>query len=197
MKRKIGVIATFLAFAAAPIVLAQLQGAERIHLQSVVLDRNAPETATTRQLLPIGATDIQREAFSHCLTTTERTDKLAFRIARETSHWHGSIRVYNLRGVYGKRDQLQSALTDMASAHQQFLQVLSQDQDAALGANLNTLEHLQSDLNIQMSQLNEDLMAARLDPIRISTDLYGIERTIDKWVCDYKRIAKEMGITKA
>jgi hypothetical protein len=103
---------------------------------------------------------------------------------------------YDLKAVYRKKDQFQSALAGMTAVHQQFLEVLSQNQATELGPNLSKLERLQGDLNSQMSQLNEELTAARPDSFRVSTRLYGIGKTIDKWRSQHRKIAKEMGIPR-
>ena len=104
---------------------------------------------------------------------------------------------YDLDAVYRKKDQLQSALAGMATAHQQFLEVLSPEQTTELRPTLSKLERLQGDLNLQMSQLNEQLAASRPDSFRVSTGLYGIGKTVDKWRSQHRKIGKEMSIPRS
>ncbi len=185
-------IATFLVFATAPFALAQYRG-EGIHLQGVGFDRGARHSVTA----DMRATDIQREAFVYCMTATEAAQKLIGQMPQDTSYWHGRHRGYDLSAVSGTKDQLQSALTEMTTVHQQFLQALSPDQDTELGPDIILLEHLQTDLNFKMSQLDEELMATRPDSFRVSATVHGIEKTINKWRFEHKRIAKKMGMSKS
>ncbi len=198
MTRRIGVIATFLVFATAPFALAQYRG-EGVHLQGVGFDRGARNSATadTQRALLLRATDIQRETFMYCMSATDAAHKLISQMPQDNSYWHGRHGGYDLSAVTGTKDQLQSALTEMTTVHQQFLQVLSQDQDAELGPDLSMLKHLQVDLNFEMSQLNEEMMAARPDPFRVSATVHGIGKTINEWRSEHKRIAKKMGMSKS
>ena len=47
-----------------------------------------------------------------------------------------------------------------------------------------------------MSQLDEQLMAAKPNKFQISTSVYEIGKTIDKWHSEHKKIAKKMGIAR-
>ena len=198
MTRRTGVIATFLLFAAAPIALAQF-GGEGVHLKGAGFEHGArnSETADTQQaLLIIKATDMQREALAYCMTATDAAHKLTGRLDEDASYWHGRHGGYDIGAVSEKKDQLQSALTEMATAHQQFLQSLSQDQDTELEPNLGRLEHLQRDLKFEMSQLDEELIAARPDSFDIYLNVHRLGKTIGKWGSEHKRIAKKMSISK-
>lgn len=198
MKTRIGVIATLLVFATAPFALAQRGGAG-IHLQGVGFDRGARHSVTvdTQQAILLRATDIQREAFVYCMSATEAAHKLISQMPQDNSYWHGRHGGYDLSAVTGTKDQLQSALTEMTTVHQQFLQALSPDQGTELRPDLIMLEHLQADLNFEMSQLDEELMATRPDPFRVSATVHKIGKTINEWRSEHKRIAKKMGISKA
>ncbi len=177
MKMRIGVVAMFLVFVTVPFSLARQGGA---HFSSAKLDQ---------------ATGNQREAFALCMTTTEAARKTGRQMG-SNSYWNAKHGIYDLSAVYRNLPQLQPALTDMAAAHQRFLKVLSQDQDAALGPDLGRVERLQTALNLEMSQLNEQLMAVRPNKFQISTSVYEIGKTIDKWHSEHKKIAKKIGISK-
>ncbi len=144
------------------------------------------------------ATDIQREAFADCMTATKATHKLIDRMPDQGSYWRVRRNgPYDLSVASSKREQLESALNDMAAAHRQFLQTLSQEQDAELGPNLSKLELLQVDLNLEMPQLDRELGSARPDSFRVSTNVYRIGKTINKWHSQHKQIAKKLSISKS
>jgi adenosylmethionine-8-amino-7-oxononanoate aminotransferase len=112
------------------------------------------------------------------------------------SYWNARHGFYDLSAVYRGKTQLQSGVTEMAATHQQFLNVLNQEQKTALEPKLNKLQQLQTNLNLEMSQLDEELMATRPDKFRASTSVYEIGRTLDKWHSEHKRIAKRISISK-
>lgn len=194
MKMHIGLIATFLVFATAPFALAQHGGAQFSDAGIVYAGHNSTKLDSGRALL-MEATGIQREAFAYCMTATEAARKTG-RSMGSNSYWNARHGIYDLSAVYRGEPQLQTALTDMATAHEQFLKVLSQDQDTTLEPNLSKLEHLQTGLNLEMSQLNEELTAVRPDKFRVSTGVYEIGKTLDKWHSEHKRIAKKLSISK-
>lgn len=198
MKRRIGVIAAFLVFASAPFALA-LHGGGGTHFADARIGdtgHGSTKVDPRRALLTqMQATGIQREAFAHCMTATETARKTG-RLMGSNSYWNARHGIYDLSAVYRSKPQLQSALTDMAAAHEQFLKALNQDQDTALGPDLSKLEHLHASLDLEMSQLGEELGAVRPDKFRISTSVYEIGKTIDKWHSEHKRIAKKMSISK-
>ena len=196
MKTRIGVLATFLVFATAPFVLAQGGG---VHFSSVLMGHTGHDSTTieSQRALLMSATDIQREVFAYCMTATKTAHKLMGRMPDQGGHWRVRRNgPYHLSAVSEKRDQLESALADMATAHQRFLQVLSQEQDTELGPNLSKLEQLQADLNLEMPQLDKELGAAMPDSFRVSTNIYSIGKTINKWSSEHKKIAKKMSISK-
>ncbi len=132
------------------------------------------------------------------MTATKAAHKLVGRMPDQGSSWRVRRNgPYDVSAVSGKRDQLESVLADLATAHQRFLQVLSQEQDTELGPNLRKLEQLQADLNLEMPQLDRELGAARPDSFRVSTNVYRIGKTINKWHSEHKKIAKKMGIAIA
>ena len=192
MKTRIGMITAFLVFATVPFALAQYRG-EGVHRQDVGFGRGARHSVTVY----MRATDIQRETFMYCMSATDAAHKLISQMPQDNSYWHGRHEGYDLSAVTGTKDQLQSAVTEMTTVHQQFLQVLSQDQDAELGPDISMLKHLQVDLNFEMSQLNEEMMAARPDPFRVSATVHGIGKTINEWRSEHKRIAKKLGMSKS
>jgi len=187
MKMRIKVVALFLAFATVPFSLARQGGA---HFSSAAMSDAGHNLAKLDQ-----PTGIQREAFALCMTTTEAARKMGRQMG-SNSYWNAKHGIYDLSAVYRNMPQLQPALTDMAAAHQRFLKVLSQDQDAALGPDLSRLELLQTSLNLEMSQLDEELIVVRPNKFQISTSVYEIGKTIDKWHSEHKKIAKKMGISK-
>jgi G:T/U-mismatch repair DNA glycosylase len=187
MKMRIGVIATFLMLVIVPFVLAQHGGA---HFSGAGIADAGHNSTKLDQ-----ATGIQREAFAYCMTTADAARKTGRQMG-SNSYWNAKHGIYDLNAVYRGKPQLQLALTDMAAAHQQFLKVLSQDQNTALGPNLSRLEQLQTGLNLEMSQLNQELRAVRPDRFRASTSVYEIGKTLDKWRSEHKRIAKKMSISK-
>ncbi len=193
MKKMMKVFATLALSAAASFALAQRGGGGINSFGHAVHDS---ATADSRRSLVLQATEEEREAFAHCAATIEAARQTG-RSLGDNNYWD-SWRYrhlgYDLDAVYRKKDQLQSALVGMTVVHQQFLEVLNQDQATELRPDLNKLERLQSDLNLQTSQLNEELMAAKPDSFRVSTKLYGIGKTIDKWRSQHKKIAKEMSI---
>jgi hypothetical protein len=196
MKSKIEVIATFLLLATAPFALAQREGGG-VHFSGAGFMSSGHDSTKidSRRASVMEATGIQREAFASCMMATETVRKTG-RSMGSNSYWNARHGIYDLSAVYRSKPQLQSALTDMAAAHEQFLKVLSQDQDTALGPDLSKLEHLHASLDLEMSQLGEELEAVRPDKFRISTSVYEIGKTIDKWHSEHKRIAKKMSISK-
>ncbi len=195
MKTVMKVFATLLLSATVQLAFAQ-RGGGGIHSFGHAGHDSA--AADSQKNFALRATDAQREAFAHRMAATEAARDTGRSMGDNTywNSWHNRHVGYDLSAVQGKKDQLQSALTGMATAHQEFLEVLSQDQNTELGSNLTRLEKLQGDLNSQMSQLNEALTAARPDSFRVSTRLYGIGKSIDKWRSELRKIAKEMNIPK-
>jgi hypothetical protein len=194
MKMHIELIATFLVFATAPLAFAQHGGAQFSNAGIVYAGHNSTKLDSRRVLLT-EATGIQREAFADCMTATEAARRTG-RSMGSNSYWNARHGIYDISAVYRGEPQLKSTLTDMAEAHEQFLKVLSQDQDTTLGPDLSKLEQLQTGLNLEMSQLNEELTAVRPDKFRVSTSVYEIGKTLDKWNSEHKRIAKKMSISK-
>ncbi len=195
MTMLIRLTATFLAFAAAPLALARPGGAHFTGA-GIVDTRDNLTMIDPQQSLSMRASDVQRQAFAQCMSVTEAA-RLAGRLVGDKSYWHGKRGRFDLGAVYRGKPQLQLALTDMTAAHQQFLGILSQDQDTMLGPDLRHLEQLQTSLNLEMSQLNEEMRAVRSDKFRVSTSVYEIGHTMDKWRSEHKRIAKKMRIAIA
>lgn len=195
MKKTMNVLAILLVSALAPFALAQ-RGGGVIH--SFGHSGHASAVVDSRQRLALRATDTQRDAFARCVAATEAVRKTG-RLMGDSNYWN-SWRYrhlgYDLGAVSGRMDQLQAALTEMATSHEQFLQELGSDQKAELSPNLNKLEHLQSELNSQMSQLDREVTADRPDSFRVSARVYGIGKTIDKWRSQHKKIAKAMSIPR-
>ncbi len=195
MTKTMKVFAALLLSTAAPLALAQ-RGGGGIH--SFGHAGHGSATANSQRALALLATADQREAFAHCMAATEAARETGRSVGDNTywNSWRYRHVGYDLDAVYSKKDQLRSTLVDMTAAHQQFLQVLSEEQATELRANLNKLERLQGDLSLQISQLDDELMAAKPDSFRVSTRLYGIGKTIDKWRSQHRKIAKEMGIPR-
>jgi len=195
MKTVMKVFATLLLSATVQLAFAQRGGGG---IDSFGHAGHDSAEADSQRNFALQATDPQREAFAHSMAATEAARDTGRSMGDNTywNSWHNRTAGYDLTTVYRKKDQLQSALTGMATAHQEFLEVLSQDQHSELGSNLSRLEQLQGDLSSQMSQLNEALMAARSDSFLVSTRLYGIGKSIDKWRSELRKIAKEMNIPK-
>lgn len=193
MKNTMNVFAILLVSAIAPFALAQ-RGGGAIH--SFGHSGHVSAVVDSRQGLALRATDIQRDAFARCVAATETVRKTG-RLMGDSNYWN-SWRYrhlgYDLGAVSARMDQFQAALTEMATAHAQFLQELDPDQKAELSPNLDRLERLQSELNSQMSQLDREVTADRPDSFRVSTRVYEIGKTIDKWRSQHKEIAKEMSI---
>lgn len=196
MKTRIGVFVTFLVFTTAPFALTQRGGA---HFSGFWMGHTGDDSTTieSQRALLMPATDIQREAFAYCMTTIKAVHKLIGRMPDQGSYWRVRRNgPYDLSAASAKREQLESALNDMAAAHRQFLQTLSQEQDAELGPNLSKLEQLRADLNLEMPQLDKELGSARPDSFRVSTNIFRIGRTINKWHSQHKKIAKKLSISK-
>ncbi len=196
MKTRIGVLATFLVFTTAPFALTQRGGA---HFSGFWMGHTLHSSTTieSQRVLLMPATDIQREALAYCMAATKAAHRLIGRMPDQGSYWRVRRNgPYDLRAASAKREQLESALNDMAAAHRQFLQTLSQEQDAELGSNLSRLEQLQADLNLEMPQLDKELGSARPDSFRVSTNIYRIGKTINKWHSQHKKIAKRLSISK-
>jgi hypothetical protein len=193
MKKTMNMFTIFLLSALSPFALAQ-RGGSAIH--SFGHSGHVSAGVDSRQGLALRATDTQRDAFARCVAATEAVRKTG-RLMGDSNYWN-SWRYrhlgYDLGAVSGRMDQFQAALTDLAAAHQQFLQELDSDQKAELSPNLNKLERLQSELNSQMSQLDREVAADRPDSFRVSTRVYGIGKAIDKWRSQHKKIAKAMSL---
>ena len=155
-------------------------------------------TADSRRALGFEVTNDQREAFAHCMAATEAARELGRSVGDDTywNSWRYRHVGYDLDAVYRKKDHFQLALADMTASHQQFLHVLSEEQVTELRANLNSLDRLQGKLSLQIYQLDDELTAAKPDSFRVSTRLYGMGKTIDKWYSQHKKIAKEMSLPR-
>ncbi len=196
MKTRVGIIATFLMFTTAPFALAQRGGGVNSSNAGIGHTGHDSTMVDSQRDPRMQVTDVQREAFSNCMTASKAVRKLVGRMPQDASYWKGRPRGYDFSAVSGKKGELQLALTDMTTAHQQFLQSLSKDQDTELGPNLSKLEHLQADLNLHLSQLDEELIAARPNSFSVAANVRGIGKMINKWRSEHKRIAKKMSISK-
>lgn len=194
-KEKVRVFATLLLSATASLALAQRGGGG---IDSFGHAGHNSTTVDSRRTLTLRATDNQREAFAHCMAATEAARETGRSVGDNTywNSWRYRHVGYDLDAVYRKKDQFQSALADMTAAHRQFLQVLSEEQATELRPNLNKLERLQGQLSSQISQLDDELTAVKPDSFRVSTRLYGMGKTIDKWRSQHRKIAKEMSIPR-
>ncbi len=192
--KKMKVLATLLLSATASLALAQRGGG----IHSFGDAGHVFATADSRRAHVLEATDEEREAFAHCAAAIEAARETGRSLGDDTywNSWRYRHLGYDLDPVYTKKDQLQSTLAEMTAAHQQFLEVLNQDQATELRSNLGKLERLQDDLNSQISQLNDELNAAKPNAFRVSTRLFGIGKTIDKWRSQHRKIAKEMSIPR-
>ncbi len=152
----------------------------------------------SQRALAFQVTDDQREAIARCMTATEAAREMGRSVGDNTywNSWRYRHLGYDLDAVYRKKDQLQLVLADMTAAHQQFLHVLSEEQATELRPNLNKLERLHGTLSAQISQLDDELTAGKPDSFRVSTRLYEMGKTIDKWRSQHKKIAKEMSIPR-
>ena len=195
MKNILKVFAALLLSAIASLALAQ-RGGDGIH--SFRNRGNDSATTDSQRALVLQATDDEREAFANCMAATEAARKAGRSLGDQDNwnSWRSRHVGYNLNAVYARKDQLQSALANMTAVHQGFLEVLNKDQTTELGRKLSKLEGLQVELTLQMAQLNEELAAVKPDPFRVSTRLYGIGKTIDKWHSQHRKIAKEMNIQR-
>lgn len=84
----------------------------------------------------------------------------------------------------------------MTTVHEQFLQLINQGQQTELAPNFSRLVQLQADLASEMSRLDEELTGARPDSFRVSTNVYRIGKTINKWRSEHKKMGKKLGIAK-
>lgn len=195
MKNILKVFAALLLSAIASLALAQRAGAG---IHSLRNRGNDFATTDSQRALVLQATDDAREALANCMAATEAARKTGRSLGDQDywNSWRYRHVGYNINAVEARKDQLQSALTKMTAAHQEFLEVLNKDQTTALGQKLSKLEGLQVELTLQMAQLNEELAAVKPDPFRVSTRLYGVGRTIDKWRSQHRKIAKEMNIQR-
>ncbi len=197
MKTRIVVLATFLVFTTAHLALAQRGEA---HFSGALMGHTGDDSTTieSQRTLLMPATDIQREAFAYCMTAIKAAHELISRMPDQGSYWRVRRNgPYDLSAASAKREQLESALNDMAAAHRQFLRTLSQEQDAELGPNLSKLEQLQADLNLEMPQLDKELASSRPDSFLVSTNIYRIGTTINKWYSQHRKIAKKLSIAKS
>ena len=195
MKNILKVFAALLLSAIASLALAQRAG-DGFH--SLRNRRNDSATTESQRALVLQATDDAREALANCMAATEAARKTGRSLGDQDywNSWRYRHVGYNINAVEARKDHLQSALAKMTAAHQEFLEALNKDQTTALGQKLSKLEGLQVELTLQMAQLNEELAAVKPDPFRVSTRLYGVGRTIDKWHYQHRKIAKEMNIQR-
>ena len=195
MKNILKMFAALLLSAIASLALAQRAG-DGIH--SFRNRGNDSATADSQRTLVFEATDDERAAFANCMAATEAARKTGRSLGDQDywNSWRYRHVGYNLNAVYARKDQLQSALANMTAAHQEFLEVLNNNQITKLEPKLTKIDGLQSQLTLQMARLNEELAAVKPDPFRVSTRLYGIGQTIDKWRSQHRKIAKEMNISR-
>jgi septal ring factor EnvC (AmiA/AmiB activator) len=182
-------LATLLLFAAASLAFVR-PGAAAVRVSAGHTGRNASGGAFT-QSLSMNATDEQRMAFAYCVSATEAVRRLSKRMVSLNSHWR-----YNTKVFPGQKEQLRSSVANMTEVHEQFLQSLSQAQAKALSQDLKELEQLQTELNAELSQLDEEWTSSRSDRGNIATSVYRIRKIADRWRSGHGKIATEMGIPR-
>ncbi len=155
-------------------------------------------TTDSQRALVLQATNDEREAFANCMAATEAARKTGRSLGDQDywNSWRYRHVGYNLSAVYARKDELQSAIANMTAAHRGFLEVLNKDQTTELGPKLSKFDGLQGELTLQIAHLTEELAVVRPDPFRVSTRLYGVGKTIDKWRSQHRKIAKEMNIQR-
>jgi hypothetical protein len=192
MKRiMIELLAIFLLFATTPFALAQHGGHGGTSSSSSGFGHAGHDSpmADLQRTLMLQATDDQRQAFAKCMEATERVHKVADEMVGPGSRWRYDADVFP-----GQKEQLQTALADMTTAHQQFKQTLSQAQEKELNKYFNKLERLQSDVSSRLLGLDRELTTGKPDPRRVYSDAHKIKEAVDKWRSEHRKIAKEMSI---
>ncbi len=145
------------------------------------------------------ATPAQRMAFAKCMEAMERLRGTVNQMPRIGSPWSRSRVSYSsndLDALSDLREQLETDLADLTSAHQKFRKGLTDAQQREFERRLSKLEHLGAQMNSEASRLDRDLIAAKPGPAspNISWDVDSIKRVAGKWRSEHRRIAKEMSI---
>jgi chromosome segregation ATPase len=135
------------------------------------------------------ATADQRAAIASCIQASDTAHRVADEMAGTSTHPRSDAYV-----IPDPQEQLQTALADMAAAHQHFRHALSQVQEKELRKSLDKLDRLQAELASRMANVNRDLSATKPDPRRLSSDTRKLKEVVEKWHSEHRKIANEIGI---
>jgi hypothetical protein len=94
------------------------------------------------------------------------------------------------------RDELKSALSNLAAVHREFLKGLSDTQEQRVDQRLKKLDHLQAEFSSKISEFDHDLLRTEPGPdsTGIAWDVNSLKRTADKWQSEHKKISKELSL---
>ena len=88
-----------------------------------------------------------------------------------------------------------SHLGEMAFAHRQFRETLSDAQARELGERLAHLERVQDGIDQWTVRLNEEVAGNNMDSRRVYADAHKLKELADRWRSEHRKLAKEMSIT--
>lgn len=145
------------------------------------------------------ATDNQRTSLQQCMENTDRLRAVANRMPRIGSPWIRSRLSYttsDVSALSNLTEQFEAALTDLIATHKAFREELTDAQRTRLERRLRKLEHLESKMDSDATELDRDLAKAKPGPAspNIAWEVNSIKSAVDKWRSEHRKIAKEMGV---
>ena len=180
----VALIGPFL-LATAPLALAQ-HGAGK-HYPAAGQDVRATNSERAEKMR---ATDDQRLAFGECAKVGESVRKIIDRMVGPGTRWRYDDKLFPIQ-----KDRLQIAFGEMAFAHRQFRETLSDAQARELGERLAHLERVQDGIDQWMVRLNEEVAGKNMDSRRVYADAHKLKELADRWRSEHRKLAKEMSIT--
>jgi predicted RNase H-like nuclease (RuvC/YqgF family) len=140
-----------------------------------------------QRMMMMQANDEQRAAYQKCLGSAEHASMTVQRMVAPSA-------VIDVSSYREQTQQLQAALAEMSAAHEHFAQGLSQFQEKELRGNFKKMQQLQQEVNSRIQRFDQELSGSNSDGKRIQKDSQKIQKALDKWRAEHRKVGRELGI---
>ena len=169
---------------------------EEARLNAANKQTTTKSTATASNDLTSPAND-QPVALEKCMKATDQVRIQMSQMQAMGRPWGRGRTGYSkndLVALSDYRDELKSALSNLAAVHQEFLKGLNDVQEQRLDQRLRKLDHLQAEFGSRISEFDHDLLRTEPGPdsTGIAWDVNSLKRTADKWQSEHKKISKDL-----
>lgn len=137
----------------------------------------------------IRATDQQRDQLRDCTQTADRIREQARDMDRLTRS-----KTFEAAKARQQRDQIREQLRTMEQQHQQLMNGMSQEQQAALRNRVERMSQIRERVNNQLGRLNEELAKPDPNGKQVRKTAQQLEKEMNRWKSQYRSMESEMGV---